>query len=137
MRIALISCSKNKQEKRCEAREMYSSSTLFKKASSYVQKSNYDKWFILSALYGLLEPNKMIETYDKTLNNMSKKEVVEWSDKVFESIVELGVKEIDFYAGIKYRQYLIPMLEEHGIKCNVPLKGMGIGQQLRFYKKME
>jgi hypothetical protein len=29
----------------------------------------------------------------------------------------------------------IPLLQNANIKCNVPLEGKGIGEQLRFYKE--
>lgn len=33
--------------------------------------------------------------------------------------------------------FLRHLLEAEGIKCNVPLKGLGIGKQLQFYKQKE
>jgi len=45
------------------------------------------------------------------------------------------VTQVDFYAGTKYREYLIPALEQKGIICNVPLKGKAIGEKLQFYKE--
>ena len=40
----------------------------------------------------------------------------------------MDISQIDFYAGSKYREYLIPALEQDGISCNVPLEGKGIGR---------
>lgn len=133
MKVALIACSKNKQNQLCKAEEMYDKSTLFKKAKNYVQNQNYDQWFILSAKYGLLRPEEIITPYDKTLNNMNSKEIKQWSEDVFNKLNNYNLHEIDLYAGDKYRKYLIPLLESQNIKCNIPLKGMGIGKQLQFY----
>ena len=63
--------------------------------------------------------------------------VKEWSARVFKDILTVRPTEVDFYAGERYRKYLIPLLEDAGIKCNVPLKGLGIGEQLSWYKSKE
>ncbi|ATF13567.1 hypothetical protein A616_16755 [Brevibacillus brevis X23] len=133
MKIALVSCSKNKRDFTCAAAEMYSESTLFTKATSYIKNQNYERWFILSALHGLLDPALQIEPYDVTLNNMSSSEIKQWASKVMQQLQQYNIDIVDFYAGDKYRKYLVPLLEQEGIASNVPLKGMGIGQQLQFY----
>ena len=134
MKIALVSCSKLKQSYSCLAEEMYSKSSLFKKATSFV-KNNYTRWFILSAKYGLLQPEDIIDPYNISLNKFEKNELILWSDSVFIKILDLYPTEIDFYAGNNYRKYLIPKLQDKGIVCSVPLTGMGIGEQLRFYNE--
>jgi hypothetical protein len=134
LKIALISCTKLKEKKPCVAANMYLPSQLFKKAKNYVG-SRYNYWYILSAEYGLLRPNDWIYPYDKTLNNMSSELVKEWSILVFNDLISIRPNEIDFYTGERYRKYLIPMLEEKMIKCNIPLKGLGIGQQMQFYNE--
>lgn len=128
MKIALISCTKLKQDYPCEAQEMYLSSQLFKKARNYIEQNKYDAWFILSAKYGLLKPMDIIEPYNITLNTMKKNEIVEWSYKVYDQICKFELSQVDFYAGEKYRKYLIPLLQNKNIICNIPLKGLGIGQ---------
>lgn len=137
MKIALVSCSKNKQEKLCTAEEMYAKSNLFRKASNYVKNSTFDNWFILSAKYGLLRPETLIEPYDLTLNDFGKEELMKWSNGVFNLIMEYPVTEVNFFCGKFYRKYLIPFLEFVDIKCNVPLQGMGIGHQLQFYNNQK
>lgn len=135
MRIALISCTKLKENVPCEAGKMYLKSALFNKASRYVEQNNYDDWFILSAKHGLLPKEQIIEPYDITLNNMKSSERKEWSLTVLKQLEERlkGRYSIDFYAGKRYREKLIPELEKKGIVCNIPLEGKGIGQQLGFY----
>lgn len=137
MKIAFVSCTKLKEKIPCVAKQMYQKSPLFSKAIKYIEQCNYDDWFILSAKYGLLNKEEIIEPYDVTLNNMKISDRREWSDLVLKQIDELGlkIKEIDFYAGLKYREFLIPHLEQKGIRCNVPLQGKSIGQQLQFYSK--
>ena len=136
MRIALISCTKLKENKPCFAANMYMPSPLFRKAKEYVNK-HYLYWYVLSAEYGLLMPTQWINSYNKTLNNMPADLIKEWSEMVFRDILTIRPTEVDFYGGERYRKYLIPLLEAEGIKCNVPLKGMGIGEQLSWYKSKE
>ena len=80
--LGLISCTKAKQTYLCKAREMYSASDLFRKAYKYCT-ANYTRVAILSAKYGLLLPNDIIDPYNLTLNEMSTEEVKAWSEKVF------------------------------------------------------
>jgi hypothetical protein len=135
LRIALISCTKNKKTYPCKAVEMYEPSTLFKKAKAFVEKQGYDDWFILSAKHGLLSKDTIIDPYDVTLINMKAADRKAWTHKVFEQLTKISPSHIDFYAGQKYRQYLIPMLEEKNVVCHVPLLGLEIGEQLQFYTK--
>ncbi|MGU3394203.1 DUF6884 domain-containing protein [Priestia sp. D51] len=135
MKIALVSCTKVKANYPCVTREMYQQSTLFKKAIKFIEQRDYDDWFVLSAKYGILKQHEVIEPYDLTLNNMKASERKIWAELVLKQIenMKLNLSHIDFYMGIKYRQYLIPALEQKGIKCTVPLQGRGIGEQLKFY----
>ncbi|UYG95340.1 DUF6884 domain-containing protein [Cytobacillus firmus] len=104
-------------------------------AIKYIEQQDYDKWYVLSAKYGLLGQHDVIEPYDLTLNNMKVSERKEWSELVIKQIekLELNITKIDFYAGEKYRDYIIPALVQKGIVSNVPLQGKGIGEQLSFY----
>jgi hypothetical protein len=113
-------------------------SNLFSKAYAYCKK-NYDQVAILSAKYGLLLPDDPIDPYALTLKNMRNIEVRVWSEKVFNQMQRrLNLEEVGsmyFHAGDKYRKYLIPVLKDLGFKCEVPLLGLGIGKQLRWYNE--
>lgn len=67
-----ISCSKSKLDKPCKAQEMYSPSDIFTKRFTYARKvTSRDKIFILSAKYGLLRLDDVIEPYELFLNDQS------------------------------------------------------------------
>ena len=136
--LGLISCTKSKQNYPCKASDMYSASDLFRKAYSYATK-NYDFVAILSAKYGLLLPDDKIEPYDLTLNDISSRERKEWAETVFNQMrYMLRLEDLDkifFHAGKKYREHLIPKLENIGIQCEIPLKNLGIGKQKAWYKE--
>jgi len=135
--LGLISCTKSKQDYLCKASEMYQASDLFRKAYSYATK-NYDFVAILSAKYGLLFPNDEIEPYDLASNTMNSKQRKRWTEKVLRQMkARLSLHEFDkvfFHSGKKYREYLIPKLQDMGFQCVVPLRHLGIGEQMAWYK---
>lgn len=135
MKIALISCTKIKKYYPCSAKEMYSPSTLFKKAVEYVENCKYDDWMILSAKYGVVDKNQIIEPYDESLNSMRVQERRRWAVDVEKELRKLSIDEVDIYAGTRYREFLIPLLKGNGTVCRVPLKGLGIGQQLKYFNE--
>ena len=132
MNIAFISCVKEKRIGKHRTKDLYISD-FFKKSFKYCF-SKYDKVFVLSAKYGLLDLGDEIENYEMTLNNFSKDEKIKWSDMVYRQMKsKIGDKDnLYFYVGNNYREYLLPLLTN---ECYVPLKGMGIGQQLKFFKE--
>jgi len=111
---------------------------LFKKAYFYAVK-NYNFVAILSAKYGLLLPEDKIEPYDLTLNDMDSSDRKKWADKVFKQMkTRLELKNftnVFFHTGKKYREHLIPKLENMNIHCETPLEHLGIGKQKAWYKE--
>tara|TARA_R110000824_G_scaffold288142_1_gene476139 strand:- start:38 stop:475 length:438 start_codon:yes stop_codon:yes gene_type:complete len=131
MDIAFISCVKKKKIGEYKAIELYISD-YFKKSLKYCSM-NYNKIFILSAKYGLLNLDSKIKDYELTLNSLSKEEKIIWANKVAIQIKKSVNKEdiLHFYVGNNYRQHLIPLLDND---YNIPLIGLGIGKQLKFFK---
>jgi len=130
--IGLVQCGAQKKATAAPAKDLYISS-LFKKSKSFVE-SKCDKWFILSAKYGLLLPEQVVEPYNETLKSYSVKERAIWAESIFEDIskhINSGDKII-FLAGNYYRQFLIPKLQAMGIQIEVPMKGLRIGEQLHY-----
>lgn len=132
MTIGLVACSKTKLDRPAPARELYTS-PLFRAASAYAERT-YDRWLILSALHGLVEPDQEIEPYDVTLTRMTVKERRAWCALVtnqplageLSGFVRAGGR-IYLHAGQLYRAPFRPT----GIV--VPLEGLGIGRQLQWY----
>ncbi|HLC58603.1 MAG TPA: hypothetical protein VJI68_01970 [Candidatus Nanoarchaeia archaeon] len=131
-KIVLISCANKKLLHKARAKDIYISS-LFKMNLSFAKSFNPDKIFILSAKYGLLNLDKEIETYDKTLNAMNSVEKKMWAANVLEElrkVADLNNDEFIFLAGENYRKYLINSLKDY----KIPLEGLGIGKQLQYLK---
>lgn len=136
MRIGFVSCSKSKKGYRCRAEELYSASTLFKFSSQYC-RMNYDKWFILSAKYGLVNPSQVLDPYDETLMHFNKPRQLQWAEGVYQQIAhECSSSDmLYFHAGELYIKKLTQLLDIDGFSFYRPLKGLGIGEQLKWYKK--
>ncbi len=133
-RIVLISCVSKKLSIRAKAKDLYVS-TLFKLNLQYAIKLEPDHIFILSAKYGLLPLDKKIEPYEKTLNKMSAIEIQRWAYMVLDQIRKVCVineTKFIFLAGERYRKYLLPHIND----ASIPLKGLGIGKQLKKLKEL-
>ena len=61
MRIGLVGCVKTKRTTGAPARDLYTS-TLFAGRRRYVEQSS-DRWFVLSALHGLVRDDEWLEPY--------------------------------------------------------------------------
>jgi len=132
--IVLISCVSAKRPKPCAARDLYRSDW-FLKARAYVESKKVP-WFILSAKYGLVPPTEVIKPYDLTLNRMSASERLGWANGVIKQLepsCHPGT-EVEFLAGKRYREYLVPILREWGCRVLIPMEGLGIGQQKSWLK---
>jgi hypothetical protein len=135
MSVAIISCGKNKLDYSSEAQHMYIGE-LFKKTKQYAIQ-NHDLFFIASARYGLLSANDVIIPYDLTLNSMNVTIKKKWAFLMAIEILLKIKKEtpIYMYAGENYRKYLVPNLIEFGYTIYIPMKNLGIGQQLKWLKE--
>jgi hypothetical protein len=133
--IYLISCVSEKHPAPMVAKDLYVSS-LFKKARHYAEQTGCP-WFILSAQYGLVSPEQVIDPYERTLNEMPIAERRDWARRVFAQLME-AAPQIDravFLAGHRYREFLMALLRERDISVEVPMEGLRIGEQLSWLGK--
>lgn len=130
--IGLVACVKDKHECPMEARELYCSA-LFKDTRAYAEKY-CERWFILSAKYGLVAPDRVIAPYDETLNRMRVAQRREWAEAVWrdlQRILSPGDRVV-ILAGVKYREFLVDRIARHGCIPDVPMEGLTIGWQLHW-----
>ena len=131
--LYLVSCVNKKAPTPRKAKNLYIS-PWFGKAKTYVESRN-QRWFILSANYGLVYPNSKINPYDKSMNSMPMKERMKWAEDV-SSKLRLHITDIDtiyILAGQRYREFLVPkLLEYDDVNIRIPMKGLRIGEQLRW-----
>ena len=131
--IFLVSCSSKKLRGPAKAKDIYMPSALFRKSRAYVESTG-KPWFILSAKYGLLDIEKRISRYNKTLNNMRKKKRCKWAQKILKDFIphleKKRIKSVVILAGSRYREFLEPELRDRGFHVYVPMRGLRIGEQL-------
>ena len=131
-KIALIGCTSDKLDGPCPAIEIYTKSSYFKSKLKYCEKINVDEIFILSAKYGFLKPDEIIEYYDETLKGKPKDHKIKWTNKVLNDLKENCDIENDKFvilAGNDYTKYLL----EHLNNYYNPVKGLGIGSQHNYF----
>ena len=128
--LHLVSCVSAKRSTRAKAKDLYVS-PLFVKARAYVEKMG-QPWFILSAQFGLVDPETVIPPYELTLNAMGVAARRAWASKVLGQLEPLlvDVQSLVFLAGQRYREHLAPALRERAIAVTVPMEGLRIGEQL-------
>jgi hypothetical protein len=127
-----VSCVGAKRADASKAKDLYVSDW-FKKVRSYVERSGYP-WSILSAQYGLIDPESVIAPYEKTLNRMRVGERRAWGARVIVQM-ETSLPQVDqiiVFAGAKYREFLMDYLRSRGHEVLVPLEGLRIGEQLHW-----
>lgn len=98
-----------------------------------------ERWFVLSAKHGLVDPDTMLEPYDETLKNAGRGERQRWSAAVVRALqLELGSFSstvFEIHAGDDYRGFgLVDGIRELGGQVIVPTERFSLGQQLAFYR---
>lgn len=136
MTVYLVSCVGKKRSGPCAARGLYAS-PWFLKARSYVEGTR-EPWFILSAEYGLVHPDKMISPYERTLNTMGREERQRWAQKVRDQMDDRlpDADRVVLFAGERYREFLIRYLRNRFRSVEVPFEGLGIGRQLQAFDRL-
>jgi hypothetical protein len=133
--IALVSCVGKKRAVPSLARDLYTS-PLFKGMRLFAE-THAGQWYILSAEHGLLHPDTIVVPYERTLSKMSLGDRQVWGERVraqLQANLPVGA-EVLLLAGERYRQPIEPFLRDRGHSVAVPLRGLGIGQQLRWLKR--
>jgi len=134
--IGLISCVSKKKPYPAKAKELYDS-PLFIKAKEFAEK-RLDKYYILSAKHGLLDPDQVIDPYDESLDKKDVNTRKIWAKEVFEKLVPLlgDNDKIVLLAGKLYRQFLEELIKKNNIPYKVPLCKYRIGEQLKWYNNV-
>jgi|SRR6516165_7394524 hypothetical protein len=128
----LISCVSKKRSGSTQARDLYISDW-FLKARAYVEATR-SPWFILSAKYELVSPDRILAWYNTTLNKMSMPARQVWAERV-KAQMETDLPCVDriiVLAGVRYREFLMDYLRQRARIVEVPMEGLTIGRQLRY-----
>ena len=129
--IVFIGCGATKMKNACKARKMYVGNYV-QLCLAYAQTfTTQDNIYILSAKYGVLPLEKVIEPYNKTLNNMNIEEKQDWKNMVIKQLEDIGINkdtEVVFICGTNY----YTLLEDYFTNYKLPLPKQGIGVQQQF-----
>jgi len=130
-RIALVSCSKTKMVHKAPAAALYRS-PLFRKSLLAALSISKDV-YILSAKYGLLKLNDIVEPYDLTLKRMSPAERNAWSATTNAQLRERirAGDVVSAYCGGDYIGPLRRALAETGCQLDEPLSCLSFGHRLQ------
>lgn len=132
--VHLVACCSKKLSTPAPARELYCS-PLFLKTRAVVEATG-QPWFILSARHGLVEPTQVLEPYNWSLKDSGKRLREAWGSRAMSSLNHKMGRSVRLvlWAGHDYRDALHWGIRHHlcwSIEQVVPLKGLGIGQQLQ------
>jgi hypothetical protein len=138
VRVGLVGCVKTKLDRPAPAADLYIS-PLFVGRREIVERS-CDRWFILSALHGLVAPEEPVAPYDQTLSGASRREQRRWSAQVVvalrEELGQLDAITFEIHAGSAYTDHgLIDGLEAFGAEVELPVRGLALGEQLAWYRQ--
>jgi cytoplasmic iron level regulating protein YaaA (DUF328/UPF0246 family) len=129
--LYLIACSNKKLDRPAQASELYQGQA-FKFALRASERAGAEV-IILSALHGVVALDEHIEPYDKALCNMTKAERAKWTSmtRILLKLMSAQDREITVLAGAHYASAV-----EGFPNVRLPLKGLGIGQQLKTLKQL-
>ncbi len=134
--IGLVGCVKTKVDHASPARDLYVSDLFLGRRAAVEGRS--DRWFILSAEHGLVEPEERIEPYEKALTKASRQERREWAARVLAALVtklgDLSRYAFEIHAGADYFAFgLRDGLNRAGAHVAIPTERLTQGEQLRYY----
>ena len=135
-KVVLVGCASQKLPQAAIAGELYDSA-LFRAAARWA-KRYASEWFVLSAQHGLLPWFRRIQPYDLALRSLSHTERSAWVCRVWEQMDAAGLlggdKRLIWLAGKEYVDQLWTRCEDEGLLQEAPLRGMGIGQRIRWLR---
>lgn len=134
--IGLVGCVKTKLDHAAPARDLYVSDLFMGRRRAIENRAT--RWFIISAQYGLVEPDEPIEPYERSLADLTVAERRDWASKVLLSLRaklgDLSKYKFEIHAGANYFDFgLAEGLRMAGAGLVIPTKGLRQGEQLSYY----
>ena len=133
----LLGCVSQKHGRPMAAKDLYRSE-LFRRRRLYAEASGVP-WWIVSAEYGLVDPDQKIAPYDTRIARLQPSDRQRLAESVASDLErEIGPltgKRLEVHAGEEYVQAVGPALRRRGAQLTRPLLGLRIGEQLAWYGK--
>lgn len=137
LRVGLVGCVKTKGPRPTQAAELYRSALFIGRRRAV--EASCDRWFVLSAKHGLVDPSRRLAPYDVTLSRMGADARRRWAALVLRQLKhafgDLSGCTFELHAGSPYSDWgLVDGLREGGARVVRPTEGLGLGEQLAFYR---
>jgi hypothetical protein len=135
-RIGFVACSKTKSTLKLPAAALYTSDLFRKSLLAAIDRS--EKVFILSAKYGLLGCNDVIEPYDVTLKTMKGAERLTWGERTGFRLSEV-LRPKDTAVMLCGEEYLVPLrpdLQRLQAVVESPLGSLSFGSRLSLLRDL-
>ena len=131
--IGLIACSAGKLDipDAVRACELYTGA-LFSKARAYVEE-HCDAYLILSALHNVVRPDDLLHPYDFSMGQRDQTTSRLWADQTLAQL-EATLEPDDTLVVLASAPYRAWLPRSRWAAADVPLAGLGIGQQLGWLK---
>ena len=126
--VTLIQCTDSKRDRPAAAKDLYDESAYFRRMRAWAEARG-DKWYIVSAKYGLVEPFARIEPYDERGLSASQAETIATA------LAGRNVDAVHITAGTDYTGPLVPELEARGIDVVNHFAGERIADRRRLLKQ--
>lgn len=137
-RIVLVGCGKAKGSNPAPARDLYTG-CLFRDRVRYAEAGG-DPWRIVSARYGLVDPDDELSPYDQTIASLPEVDRAAWAlavalDLVSElpDLARLRSVHVELHMGADYAERLRDVLQAAGMAPSWPVQHLGIGEQRAWY----
>lgn len=137
MRVGLVACAAARHEGPLPATELYDT-PLFRARRAHVEV-RCEEWFVLTPRYGVVEPDALVEAETRRLVDLPAEDRSAWGPAVADALAELvgpltGVT-VEIHAGEAFcASGLTERLAELGAAVQRPVKGLGQGRQLAWYR---
>lgn len=115
VKTLLISCGKEKRQSPFKAKNLYCGPLFIKQR--LLAEEKFDNYFILSAKFGLLHPDEIIEPYDVKLEMSIQKE---WITMVLEQVKNIKSDKIYLLGGELYTKNLANLLQAEVLFPKLP-----------------
>jgi len=135
-RVGLVGCVRQQAARRAAAQDLFVA-PLFRARRAYVERT-CGRWYVLSALHGLVAPDESLAPYDLKLKSLSQAQRRAWSERVLTQLeAELGDLDgltFQIHAGPSYtNEGLVRGLRARGAAVEILTAGLGEAQELAFY----
>jgi hypothetical protein len=135
--IYLITCSKEKGQKKAPAKDLYKSERF--KYSRNLAEVYADQWFILSAKHGLLKPSDLITPYETCLHELDTTTRHKWYKMVINQLTPyLNTDSQVVYIGDEeYAQEISLFLSEKNIPLFMPFRHLMEENRILWLKQVQ